>query len=206
MLLALQLNNLLAGAPVTVPDVVGDDQATGTATLEGDGFVVVVATAYSSTVAAGLIISQAPTAGSSAAEGSSVTITVSLGAQPASDTGSAGFSNWYDILENQRRRKEKRKKEDEEVLEQLETKVDREIAQLIRKQEAQDEQRKDLERVKQLVQKYTDLSPKISSDRVNRAIEEAKLKQTLASYEKLQKEFIRMMEEEEVQVMLSLLL
>lgn len=119
---------------------------------------------------------------------------------------SGGWGNWYDIFEHQRRRKEKQKQEDEEVLENLETKVDREIAQLLRKQQAQDDQRKELERVKQLVQKYTDLSPKISSDRVNKAIEEAKIKQTLASYEKLQKEFIRMMEEEELQVMLSLLL
>lgn len=82
MLLPLLLNNLLeSGAPTaTVPDVVGDTQAAGTAEIEAEGFAVAVDTAYSSTVAAGLIISQSPTAGSTALVGSTVTITVSLGA------------------------------------------------------------------------------------------------------------------------------
>lgn len=64
---------------ITVPDVVGQSQASGTAELEGDGFVVAVETAYSSTVPAGDIISQQPTAGAEVLEGSTVTITVSLG-------------------------------------------------------------------------------------------------------------------------------
>jgi beta-lactam-binding protein with PASTA domain len=72
-------------ALVSVPDVVGDDQATGTATLEGAGFVVQVVTTYSATVAAGDIISQSPSAGTDAEDGSTVTITVSLG--PASGAG-----------------------------------------------------------------------------------------------------------------------
>lgn len=85
MLLVLQLNNLLGDAPVLVPvpDVVGQSQASGTAELEGDLFVVAVETAYSSTVPAGDIISQQPTAGTEAVEGSTVTITVSLGESPA---------------------------------------------------------------------------------------------------------------------------
>ena len=70
---------LQQGAAVTVPNVVGQSQASGTTTLEGDGFVVAVATAYSSSVAEGLIISQSPAAGAEAGEGSTVTITVSLG-------------------------------------------------------------------------------------------------------------------------------
>ncbi len=72
---------LFSEAGVIVPDVVGETQAAGTATLEGDGFVVAVETAYSSTVAVGLIISQSPTGGSEVASGSTVTITVSLGPQ-----------------------------------------------------------------------------------------------------------------------------
>lgn len=83
MLLLLQQNMLLGEAPVLVevPNVVGETQAAGTATLEGVAFVVAVQTAYSSTVAAGLIIEQSPAAGIEAVEGSTVTITVSLGAQ-----------------------------------------------------------------------------------------------------------------------------
>lgn len=66
-------------APVEVPDVVGLAQADATTTLEGAGFVVAVTTATSSTVAAGLVISQAPAGGAFATEGSTVTIVVSTG-------------------------------------------------------------------------------------------------------------------------------
>lgn len=76
--------------PVTVPDVVGQTQASGTTELEGEGFVVAVATAYSSSVAAGVIISQAPIAGAQALPGSTVTITVSLGEAPAQQPGGRG--------------------------------------------------------------------------------------------------------------------
>ena len=83
MLLLLQQNNLLADVTlVEVPDVVGQSQANGTAELEGVGFVVAVATAYSSTVPAGDIISQSPIAGTDYPAGGTVTITVSLGEEP----------------------------------------------------------------------------------------------------------------------------
>ncbi len=72
-----------AVVPVEVPDVVGDLQADGTTELETALFVVAVATAYSSSIAAGLIISQDPVGGSFANPGSTVTITVSLGPQTA---------------------------------------------------------------------------------------------------------------------------
>lgn len=85
--------------PVEVPDVVGQSQASGTAELETALFVVAVATDYSSTVPVGDIISQSPTAGSFAIEGSTVTITVSLGPQPVSD--GAGSS------QRKKRRKER---------------------------------------------------------------------------------------------------
>jgi hypothetical protein len=76
--------------PVEVPDVVGETQAAGTATLEGEGFVVAVVEAYSDSVALGSIVSQSPVGGSFAASGSTVTITVSLGPQPAASEHPAG--------------------------------------------------------------------------------------------------------------------
>lgn len=86
MLLALQQNMLLGGVTlVTVPDVVGETQAQGTTDLQAVGFVVVVSTAYSSVVAAGLIISQNPVGGVDYPLGGSVSIVVSLGDAPASD-------------------------------------------------------------------------------------------------------------------------
>ena len=72
---------------VTVPDVVGDSQATATSTLEGAGFVVDVQSTYSPTVPVGDVASQSPSGGVEAPAGSIVTIYVSLG--PA---GSAGGS------------------------------------------------------------------------------------------------------------------
>lgn len=90
MLLLLQQNNLLGEAPtlVEVPDVVGEAQATGTTTLETALFVVAVREEYSS-LAAGLISNQSPAGGEFAAEGSTVTVYISLGVRPASDGGSA---------------------------------------------------------------------------------------------------------------------
>lgn len=69
-------------APVEVPDVVGQTQASATTELESAGFVVAVAQDFSDSVALGLVISQQPPAGQNANSGSTVTITVSLGVQP----------------------------------------------------------------------------------------------------------------------------
>jgi hypothetical protein len=66
-------------APVTVPDVVGLTQADAITALEGAGFVVSVETATSSTVLAGLVISQAPVGGSDSTAGATVIIVVSSG-------------------------------------------------------------------------------------------------------------------------------
>lgn len=69
-------------APVEVPDVVGQTQASATTELEGAGFVVAVEEDFSDSVALGLVISQQPASGQTANEGSTVTITVSLGVRP----------------------------------------------------------------------------------------------------------------------------
>lgn len=96
-----------SAALVEVPDVIGETQAAGTATLEGVAFVVAVETAYSSTVAAGLIIEQSPAAGIEAAEGSTVTITVSLGPQQGR-TPAGGYDPYRKPSKvNQRRDKDR---------------------------------------------------------------------------------------------------
>lgn len=78
---------LLSLVLILVPDVVGDEQAAGTAILEGDGFVVAVQPAYSDTVPAGTIIGQDPIGGSFAPQGATVTIVVSLGPEPTENIG-----------------------------------------------------------------------------------------------------------------------
>jgi beta-lactam-binding protein with PASTA domain len=68
--------------PVTVLDVVGQTQAAATAALTGQGLTVSVTFSPSTTVAAGRVISQTPTGGSSAAAGSNVALVVSQGTAP----------------------------------------------------------------------------------------------------------------------------
>jgi beta-lactam-binding protein with PASTA domain len=70
--------------PVTVPDVIGDTQATATSTLVAAGLTATVGTAYSGTVTTGNVINQIPSAGSTAFTGDAVIIIVSLGVQPFS--------------------------------------------------------------------------------------------------------------------------
>jgi hypothetical protein len=62
-----------------MPDVVGMTQANATTAIQNAGFTVAVSTAYHATIAAGLVISQAPDAGVNVEVGSEVCITVSLG-------------------------------------------------------------------------------------------------------------------------------
>lgn len=85
--LAWLYGGLAADAPVTVPDVVGQDQASAEAEIAGEGLLFAIATAYSETVPVGDVISQIPAAGSSVAAGSTVTITVSLGPQAVQGGG-----------------------------------------------------------------------------------------------------------------------
>ena len=69
-------------ASASVPNVVGDTQATATTAISGDGLVVGTVTTQSSAVTSGLVISQNPAAGSSVASGSAVSLVVSSGSAP----------------------------------------------------------------------------------------------------------------------------
>jgi hypothetical protein len=153
--------------------------------------------------ASGLTTTTATLAFSSGAVGSFSVTTI---AQPAvdSDADSAG---WYAVMERQRRRKQRQKREHEEAELALKNAIDREIAQLLHKQEQEEDHKKELERIKALVNEYADTAAVATkSDRVLKAINEAKMKQTLASMERLQKEWFRMMEEEEFAVFMALVL
>jgi hypothetical protein len=141
-----------ADEPVEVPDVVGDLQADGSTELEGAGFVVAVATAYSSVVAAGLIISQDPAGGAFALPGTTVTITVSLGEAAQSATG-----GWWPEFDRTRYLREKRRREIEEAEEAaklIQDELDRQIYLAQRKLEAEEAERADLERLQKLADQY----------------------------------------------------
>lgn len=66
-----------------VPNVVGSSEGSATTTLSNAGFKVTSETAYSDTVASGLVISQTPNAGTTAKEGDTVHLVVSAGPDPA---------------------------------------------------------------------------------------------------------------------------
>lgn len=69
---------------VIVPDVLGKAQAEATKTLESAGLKAVANQAFSDTVASGQVISQSVPGGAAAAQGTTVYVVVSKGAQTAS--------------------------------------------------------------------------------------------------------------------------
>jgi hypothetical protein len=208
VLLALQLNNLLEEAAelVEVPDVVGQTQAEGSATLEGAGFAVSVTYQYSDSVPEGEIISQQPLGGAEAAEGSTVGIVVSGGPRPAEEeqqaSGGWGFLNLYEAELNRRRRLEKRRKELEAETEQIPNTTDREIAEFFRHQERLDEKRAELDALAELVKDNDDLDEaREYSEEVARAYVEAFLTGNRKAVAELDKELQKALEDEEFLLM-----
>jgi hypothetical protein len=193
-------------APVEVPDVVGETEAAGTATLEGEGFVVSVSTAYSSSVAAGLIISQDPEGGEFAASGSTVAIVVSLGPQDQ-PSGGWGFLNDFDLERRRRRAIARKRKELEEETEQIQDELDRAIAPELRKQEAIDEKRDSLNRLKELAKKHADIeAARQYSERVATAFARALAQGNFSAMEALDRELQRARDEEDFMVQAFMLL
>lgn len=194
-------------APVAVPDVVGETQAAGTATLEGDGFIVAVETAYSSSVAAGVIISQSPVGGSMGHAGDTVTITVSLGARPSDEVTGGGEPFWYQAERHriERERARRRQREIEEETRDIEEAQAREIARLLRIQEERDAQRAELHRLQKLADEYAGKRLGLPRD-VSAALINAQVERTYSSLMQLQRLMVQAMEEEEAMVVALLLL
>jgi hypothetical protein len=193
---------------VTVPDVVGQSQASGIAELEGDGFVVAVETAFSSTVPAGDIISQSPSAGSEVPAGSTVTITVSLGEAPAEDDQpSGGVTFWFRYEQEQARRRKRRREleEAEEETQKLADAVEREIAGHLHADLQEDERRNELNRLRALVAQFADReAQEAMSERVRKALAQAQSRETTAAYLALDRALRQQLEEEEFLVLMML--
>lgn len=192
--------------PVPVPDVVGMTEANGTTTLQADGFVVAVVTAYSSTVAVGIIISQDPIAGSFPGTGATVTITVSLGEAPQLE-GGGGFYFGFDRIRHER---EKRKREQEELeaeTQAIQDSTDREIAKLLREQEARDAERAELARLQTLADRFAGQAMKAGvSRKVSAAILKANEERTVSSLQAMQRQIEQSLEEEMISINIALLL
>ena len=78
----VKLSVAMARTEAPAPDVVGATQQAAVSQLEAAGFAVAVEEAYDAQVAKGIVISQRPAAGVTAAIGEVVTIVVSLGPSP----------------------------------------------------------------------------------------------------------------------------
>ncbi len=191
---------------VPVPDVVGETQAAGTAILEGDLFAVTVVTVFDDTTA-GIIIAQSPAAGVDAAEGSTVTITVSAGPRPdTSSEGSGGI--WYEMeaLRERARRRQKRKEDEDRETQEIQDQRDREIAKLLKKQEAKDDERAELARIQALADRYAGQAMKEGVPRsVATAVLKAHEERSRNALEQMQREIQKLLDEEE-QAVISLLL
>ena len=195
--------------PVEVPDVVGLTQAQGTSDLEAAGFVVAAETAYSSVVAAGLIISQDPAAGSTPGTGATVTITVSLGEapQPPQQDTSGGWAFFfrYEREREERRRKRREQEEREEEARRIEDETTREIAKLLRAQEARDAERAELERLQALADTFAG-QPLGLPARTRAALLRASERRTVNALQQMQREIERMFEEEEATALAMLMM
>jgi hypothetical protein len=113
----------------------------------------------------------------------------------------ANSGGWFYDFDYHRRAREKRRRELEEIEEEqerIEDAVNREIARLLQIQERKDAERKDLERIKALVKRYPHVdTSEVNSDRVQQALQAAQQKQSRANLERLQREFERMVREED---------
>lgn len=150
--------------------------------------------------------------------GSDVTIaltgsqaTFSSGTLTASSDAVAPVSNsggvWHMLDDYRYRRSQHRKmlEEQEEAARELQDTVDAEIAQLLLKQDKQQEFDSNLARLRAIASNYEDSQSKSElPERLQKAVSRAVARNSLSAYLKLQTEIDRAMEEEEVALMLLL--
>lgn len=112
--------------------------------------------------------------------------------------GGWGFLNQYNAEKQRQRALARRRKELEEESERIEDEVAREIAQLLRKQEAEDDRRKELKRLADLAKANADIeAARQYSERVATAYARALAKGNYSALEALERELRRAAEEEE---------
>lgn len=233
MLLPLQLNNLLEGAgpPLfsgTIPDI-SETENTGTHSYDlssyftgadsysiapaveaGWSFDTGTAELVIDTDALGTFGPFTATATNAQGTADSNAFSVSVVVAPVADESATGgwlFLNYYEAELQRRKARERRRKELEEETERIEDDLDRNIAQLLREQEAKDEKRKDLERLAIIAKQNADLeAARQYSERVAKAYERALVQGNFSALEALDRELKRAAEEEEFLMMALMLL
>lgn len=118
-----------------------------------------------------------------------------------------GGGDWTAYLryEQERDRRRRRRILDDEAEEALKTlpPVDREIGELLQRQEREDEKRREIERLRALADEFR--PSEVFPQRVNDAISAAKKLRSVSSMLRLDRELRRMMEEEEMAVLFLML-
>lgn len=171
-------------SPATTISIAGQlvSFSSGTMTAEAGGDVTVALTGIQLSWVAGNLIAS----GADSAE------------QP-----SGGYFNDFDAHASRRR---KRKREEEERLEeaqQIQAELDREIARLLHEQEAKDAERADLQRLQSIADRYVGTRQPVTK-RVSTALLKAYEERSRNALEQFHREMERMLEEDEIAVMLIL--
>lgn len=116
-----------------------------------------------------------------------------------------GFWPHFDTQRARRRRRERELDEAEEESRRLADETDRGIALLLREQERKDEFRANLERLNALVRQHADRESQAAmSERVQKALARAMAQESVSALIALQRELDRMLEEEEIAVIMLL--
>lgn len=155
----------------------------GTLTVLAAGDVTVALTGASATFTAGQIIATAASTG---------------------EVFFGGFLFAYEHERTQRRHKQREQEDLEAEAHALQDKVDREIAELLRRQEAEDARRAELARLQQLVHKFSHNDLELS-DRAKIAYVRALAQANFSALEALDRELQRMLEEEEITALMLIL-
>ena len=195
---------------IAVPNVVGELQAQAETDLINAGFVSQASTAYSDTIAIGLVISQDPLGGALSSAGTTIAIVISLGPQPFQapiDQPSGGFFYDVDSYRAANRRRKKQLEELEREREEAELPpVDLEIAQLLHRQEQLDEERSERDRIQAIADRYSSHGRELGlPNRVRAALIKAFEERSKNALEQLDREINRLMEEEALTVLQLLL-
>lgn len=128
-------------------------------------------------------------------------------ATPEQPTGGWLFQNDYDSELARRRALRRKLKKLEEEDEQIQDAVTREIAQILRQQQAKDERRDELKRLGELAKRSADLeAARLYGERVATAYARALSKGTYSALEALDRELARAREEEEALSLMFMLL
>lgn len=187
-----------AQSGVTVPDVVGETQESGTAILEGAGFVALVQTTHSSTVPAGQIVSQSPSAGAEVPAGATITIIVSLGDAPVvgeQPSGGYGYLNDYQAWKQRREARRRAQEALREKAQDIADDVTRELAERLQAAEAEAQTKAEHARLREIARRF-EAEAADFGERVQAATTRAIARGTFSAMEALARELSRLAEEE----------